>query len=67
MSLSCWVDCLIDQASDGHYFDRKKNQWVAGLDLEHSKLFILILVKLYKKKEIKRFFARKFARNYEQK
>ena len=33
-TLGRWVDHLIDQASDG--------QWVAGLDLDHSKLFIFI-------------------------
>ena len=42
--LCCWVDCLIDQASDGPsitYFDRLKiKQWDAGLNLGHSKLFI---------------------------
>ena len=52
--LGCWVDCLIDQATDGPsdiLIDEKK-QWVAGLDLKHSKLFILI-------------FAKNFARNFE--
>ena len=39
-------DTLIDQVSDGpsmYYFDRLKiKQWVAGLDLGHSKLFIFV-------------------------
>ena len=44
--LGRWVDCLIDQASDGPsivLIDKKK--WVAGLDLGDSALFIFIFVK----------------------
>ena len=47
-----WVDRLIDQASDGttkYYFDRLKiKQWVAGLDLGYSKLFIIFFCKVTK-------------------
>ena len=35
-TLGCWVDRLINQ------------QWVAGSDLGHSKLFVFIFVKLWK-------------------
>ena len=49
----CWVDCLIDQTFDDPsitYFDRLKiKQWVAGLDLGHSKLFIFYFCKFIKK------------------
>ena len=44
-TLDCWVDRLIDQAFDGPS-RLKIKQWVAGLELEHSKLFIFIFVKL---------------------
>ena len=53
--LGHWVDHLIDQASDGQsiiLIDWKYNralQWVAGLDLGHSKLYIFIFLILYKK------------------
>ena len=37
-----------------YYFDRLKiKQWVAGLDLEHSKVFISIHLKLKKDKKMK--------------
>ena len=46
-----------------YYFDRLKiKQWVPGLDLGHSKLFIFYFCKVIKKWKD---FAKNFARNYE--
>ena len=49
-------------------FDRLKiKQRVVGWDVRHSKLFILMFVKLYKKKQKNvRIFAKNFARNCEE-
>ena len=55
ITLGCWVDPLINQASDGLsiiLIGWKIKQWVAGLTLGHSKLFIVIFVKLWKIEEI---------------
>ena len=49
-TLGGWVARLIDQASDG---PSGPSGWLAGLKLGHSKLFILIFVKLQKNKKNK--------------
>ena len=49
-----WVTGLIISSTKGmrskYYFDKLKiKHWVAGLDLGHSRLFILVFVRFFKK------------------
>ena len=49
--VGCWVDLLINLASEGpsmyYFYKLKINQWVAVLDLGHSKLLFSLFVKLW--------------------